>query len=106
VYNRISAIIGAHPNRSELVSLVTVFGWVHLSRDEKRVKARLILRLEEFRDQLLPFLETQIGIDALQTAYQPLLEKRARSFRRRAGRELPPEAKIEFYLNKHEEQFM
>jgi hypothetical protein len=75
-----------------------------LSRNEKRVKTLLIHRLEQFRDQLLPFLETQMGINALQAAYQPLLEKRAQGFRRTADLELPPEARIEFYLNKHEEQ--
>jgi hypothetical protein len=101
-------VIGAHPNRSDLVAVVAQLGWVPLGRSEKRVKQLLIQRLEEMKDQLLPLLDSPQGRRALENAYLSVLNRRSVSVEKEQSSEpvtpfhLPPEATVEFYLNRHD----
>jgi hypothetical protein len=104
VYKRITSIIGVEPNRSELTALVNALSLIPLGRSEKRVKALLIQRLEEARDTILPFLQTRQGMGSLERAYLDIVHHRP-SDASAADPEsvrvpLPPEATVEFYLNK------
>jgi hypothetical protein len=108
VYQRIVSLLGAHPNRAELIELVSWFGWVPLGRNEKRVKANLIRKLEAAKHSVLPFLDSRHGAWAVEKVYNDIVT------RRRSARDddyspsvppthiprLPPEATVEFYLNR------
>jgi hypothetical protein len=97
------AILGAHLSRAELIAIVGVLGWVPLGRNEKRVKAFLIRRLESLRSELLPLLDTPAGVATLRNAYQVVVSKRTAKDNQ-PNTPLPPEARVEFYLNKHEKE--
>jgi hypothetical protein len=100
VYRRITAILGVDLNRSELVALVKTLSLVPLGRSEKRVKALLIRRLEEARTTILPLLQTQQGIESLERAYLDIVAANSPKEARTEPIPLPPEATVEFYLNK------
>jgi hypothetical protein len=100
--------LGAYPNRSELIELVSWFGWVPLGRNEKRVKANLIRKLETAKHSIFPFLESRHGAWAIEKAYNDIVARR-RKARCDACQppapqthitRLPPEATVEFYLNR------
>jgi hypothetical protein len=108
VYRRIASLIGATPNRSDLIAIVAQLGWVSLGRNEKRIKQLLIQKLESKKDQIIPLLESPQGVRALENAYAAVLNrKRAQTetgSRVLSGERhfsLPPEATVEFYLNEH-----
>jgi hypothetical protein len=104
VYRRITAIIGVHPNRSELTAIVNALGWVPLGRSEKRVKALLIQKLEGARDEILPILETTQGMQDLERAYLTVIaRKKGDAGQMEDGGAisgLPPEATVKYYLNR------
>jgi hypothetical protein len=104
VYRRITSIIGGDLNRSELTALVHALSLVPLGRSEKRVKSLLIQRLEEARDAILPFLQTQQGIASLERTYMAIADRNRKELPLAEANErpipLPPEATVEFYLNK------
>jgi hypothetical protein len=103
VYGRIAAIIGVHLTRSDLIAVVHSLGLVPLGRDERRIKAMLIQKLEDARDTLLPLLDTPHAIASLKRAYGTLSLRNGRTAstrHERAREELPPEATVEFYLNR------
>jgi hypothetical protein len=104
VYRRITTIIGVHPNRSELTAIVNTLGWVPLGRSEKRVKGLLIQKLETARDKILPMLETAQGTKALEDAYLSVVGRKPPDASSALGEwvppALPPEATVEFYLNR------
>jgi hypothetical protein len=105
IYDRIASIVGDHLNRSELIKVVSLMEWIPLGRNEKRIKALLIQRLESARDRILPFLEDQNGIMALRGAYMSVRTKKTvEEEEPPPDLTLPPEATIEFYINKHYEQ--
>jgi hypothetical protein len=98
-----TAILGTDPRRAELIAIVGLLGWIPLGRNEKRVKAFLIRRLESLRSELIPLLDTPIGVNTLLAAYQAVRNKRTPN-ETEGNPVLPPEARIEFYLNKHENE--
>jgi hypothetical protein len=97
------AIIGAHPSRAELIAMVGLLGWIPLGRNEKRVKAVLIRRLENLRSELLPLLDTPTGMATVRAAYQAVLNQRTPN-NARSNESLPPEATVKYYLNRHDEE--
>jgi hypothetical protein len=75
VLRRIYSIIGVYPSRSDLIEICSTFGWGPLTRTEKRVKRTLLMRLESLDAQILPFLNSPEGIDALEKAYIGMLKQ-------------------------------
>jgi hypothetical protein len=102
------SLLGAQPNRSELIELVSWFGWVPLGRNEKRVKANLIRKLETAKHSILPFLDSRHGAWALEKVCNDIIARRRRITREECPppaplphiARLPPEATVEFYLNR------
>jgi hypothetical protein len=110
VAKRIESILGILPNRSDLLKIANQMGWGPQTREEKRIKAHHLAKLEKMADLILPRLETPAGIHELQAAYASLLDQRRANlpfveFPLRnltsVEQELPPETTIQFYLNKH-----
>jgi hypothetical protein len=50
VLRKLENIIGIKPTRSELIEFVQHFSWVGIGRNEKRVKALLIEKLDTQRE--------------------------------------------------------
>jgi hypothetical protein len=69
----ITSILGAEPNRTDLIHIVNMLNWGPLLREEKRVKQALCDMLERKKAVLIPFLETQEGRRTLQSAYVAIL---------------------------------
>ncbi|MDR1597639.1 MAG: hypothetical protein LBR89_01760 [Holosporales bacterium] len=77
VCDRIRAILGAEPNRSELIQLARGFFEMTLDREEKRVKARLLAKLEQNAESILAILDTPEGIKGLRGAYIQILKRKS-----------------------------
>jgi hypothetical protein len=117
VEQRLQAILGVSPTRSDLVRIAERLGWGPLSREEKRVKTHLLARLESRAAAILTFLETREGIRALETAYVHQIKGKdqvrpshhsqrneAKLISRKRSdwiTDLPPETTISFYINAH-----
>jgi hypothetical protein len=113
VYRKITSLLGVHPNRSELIAIVTQLEWIPLGRSEKRVKALLIRKLENAKDKILPWLESPQGLRSLKETYMAIMSsKRLQEIQDAQGIgspvvaaqpwTLPREARVEFYLNRHD----
>jgi hypothetical protein len=110
VYCKITSLLGVHPNRSELIAIVTQLAWIPLGRSEKRVKALLIRKLEKSKDKILPWLNSPQGLRSLKETYVSIMNnKRLQEIQETQGigspartRTLPVEARMEFYLNQHD----
>jgi len=120
IVSRLESILGARPNRTDLIQFTDSFGWTEIGRNEKRVKACLIAKLESQRERILEFLNSRDGQQAVQDLYVKMLSaKRVREMlcprqaialpgraehdhdQIRAPREVVPETTVEFYLNRH-----
>jgi hypothetical protein len=104
VYRRMTTILGVDPNRSELTAIVNTLGWVPLGRSEKRVKGLLIQKLETARDKIHPILDTAQGVKDLECAYFSVIRRKRMeaptATQHGSPPPLPPEATVEFYLNR------
>jgi hypothetical protein len=92
VCGKIESIIGTKPTRSELIHFTNYFEWAEVGRNERRVKASLISKLEAQRDRILPFLESPKGSQAIKDLYVRMLSmKRVQTIMARACGGGPPD---------------
>jgi hypothetical protein len=101
---RIQSIIGVAPTRSELVAIYESLRWGRASREEKRVRATLVTRIESMAGKILGFLETEEGVRALTVAYLRARDghqREATAASAKQSRFPRPELGIAFYLNDH-----
>jgi hypothetical protein len=115
VLRKLENIIGLKPTRSELIEIVQHFLWVGVGRNEKRVKALLIEKLDAQREQILPFLESDYGREAVRKLYVKMLTKKQfqgsvtptlialpnTPWSPRIPEVMRPEITVGFYLNHH-----
>jgi hypothetical protein len=100
VLRRIYSIIGVYPSRSDLIEICSAFGWGPLTRREKRVKGILLARLESLNEQILPFLNSREGIEALEKSYIGIINREQKVRPPAMPVEpLPAYASVSFYLN-------
>jgi hypothetical protein len=76
VLRKLENIIGVKPTRSELIEFARHFSWVEIGRNEKRVKALLIEKLDTHREQILPFLDSDYGREAVRKLYVKMLSRK------------------------------
>jgi hypothetical protein len=65
----IQTILGVSPTRSELVYIFRGLGLGELTREEKRVRGKLVDRMESRKDAILPYLATAEGMRQLTRLY-------------------------------------
>jgi hypothetical protein len=115
VLRKLENIIGIKPTRSELIEFTQHFSWVGIGRNEKRVKALLIEKLDTQREQILPFLDSDYGREEVQKLYVKMLSRKQFqgsvtptlialpnvSWSPRMPAVMRPEITVGFYLNHH-----
>jgi hypothetical protein len=70
------------------------------------VKALLIQKLEDARDKILPILDTTQGMQSLEHAYFTVIGRRRMPAEDLLPTPLPPQATVEFYLNRPNDHAM
>jgi hypothetical protein len=104
VAKRIKDILGQIPSRPKMVFIAHGMGWGPLGRAEKRIKAKLLVFLENKADLILRQLVSEDGVDRLTDLYAQAKESRAadvEAIEVPCMTAIPIEATIDFLLNRH-----
>jgi hypothetical protein len=102
ICGKIESILGTKPTRSELINFTNYFEWAQVGRNERRVKASLISKLEAQRDRILPFLESHEGSQAIKDLYVRMLSmKRVQSIMAGRSGEAPSDRPGQTFFSYH-----